>query len=109
MLSPIIALRRSTARILATMSKDEIVVVLSHDEALVLSDFFGRFQATDRLEFAHAAEFVSLGRITAQLDKSVAELFAPDYLSLLAAARVRVAGSSDTDYPGPKVAAAGKT
>ena len=58
---------------------------------------------TDRLEFAHVAEFLALARISAQLDKGVVEMFDPKYVELLAAARARVAGDYEGDYPGPKV------
>src|SRR5687768_12891597 len=53
--------------------------------------------------FAHVAEYLALTRIAAQIDKSIAEMFDPDYLQLLAAARARVAGTYEGEYPGPKL------
>lgn len=41
--------------------------------------------------------------MTTQLDKSVVEMFDPQYISLLTAARARVAGDYAGDYPGRKV------
>ena len=85
------------------MSDKSVGLTLTYDQAFVLFDFFARFQATDRLEFAHVAEFLALARISAQLDTSVVEMFDPNYVELLAAARARVAGEYEGEYPGPKV------
>ncbi|MBA3560321.1 MAG: hypothetical protein H0W30_17195 [Gemmatimonadaceae bacterium] len=85
------------------MSEESIHLTLTYDEALVLFDFFARFQDTDLLRFAHVAEFLALERISAQIDKSVVEMFDPDYVQLLAAARARLAAGHDGEYPGPKV------
>ena len=87
------------------MKSKNLSLELTHDEGLVLDALFGRFDDTDRFEFAHVAEFIALGRLTAQLDKSFVEIFDRDYKQLLAAARDRVAGDADPDdYPGPKIA-----
>ncbi len=67
----------------------------------MLFEFFAGFQDTDRLEFAHEAEFVGLARIAARIDTSVVEMFDPDYAQLLAAARTRLAAGHDGEYPGP--------
>jgi hypothetical protein len=88
-----------------TVSEETVSVTVTYDQALVLFEFFARFQDTDRLAFAHPAEYLALSRIAAQLDKAVTEMFEPDYRELVAAARARVAAGHDGDYPGPKVKA----
>jgi len=88
------------------VSKEAVGLELTSDEALVLFEFFARFQDTDRLEFAHVAEYLALARIAAQIDHSVVEMFDPQYVQLLAVARSRVAGDYEGEYPGPKVPAA---
>ena len=85
------------------MTSKPVSLTLTYDEALVLFEFFARYRDTDRLEFAHVAEYLALARISAQLDNSVVEMFDPKYVELLGAARARVAGDYEGDYPGPKV------
>ena len=85
------------------MTKEPVNLSLTYDHAFVLFEFFARFDDTDRLEFDHVAEFVALMRISAQLDTAVVEMFDPNYGELLAAARARVAGDFEGEYPGPKV------
>jgi hypothetical protein len=41
---------------------------ITEDEALVLSEFFHRFDETDKLEFAHPAEYIALMKVAAQID-----------------------------------------
>ena len=84
------------------MTEDSVGLTLTPDEALVLCEFFARFDETDRLEFAHVAEWLALGRVSAQLDKSVGQAFDPKWAQLLAAARARVAAGFEGEYPGPK-------
>ena len=84
---------------------ETVTLALTTDEALVLFEFFARFEDTDRLAFAHPAEYLAVSRVAAQLDTGVAEMFEPHYAELLAAARARVAAGHDGDYPGPKIEA----
>ena len=86
------------------VSENSVGLTLTRDEALVLVEFFARFEETDGLAFAHAAEFLALSRIAAQLGKALVEPFDGRYVELLAAARERLADGHDGDYPGPKVA-----
>jgi|WetSurMetagenome_2_1015567.scaffolds.fasta_scaffold308625_1 hypothetical protein len=78
----------------------DISIKLSHDEALVLSEFFFRFEDTDVFTLVHNAEFVALSRISGQLDTSLVEMFLPNYSELLQAARERVAGDYEGLAPG---------
>jgi hypothetical protein len=85
------------------MAEEHIAVLLTHDQALVLSDFLWRFEETDQLAFAHPAEFYALSAVSGQLDKALVEPFQPDYDKLVAEARRRLAGDHEGDYPGPKL------
>lgn len=87
------------------MGEHIVTLALTQDEALVLFEFFARFQDWDRLAFAHPAEYLALARISAQLDKAVVEMFDPDFRELLEGAQTRVAAGHEGEYPGPKVEA----
>jgi hypothetical protein len=87
------------------VSEETVTLTLTPDQALVLFEFFARFQDTDRLAFAHVAEYLALTRIAAQIDKAVVAMFDPEYTELLAAARDRVSAGHDAEYPGPKLEA----
>ena len=82
------------------MKSNTITFQLTSDEALVLLDFFARFEASDRLAFAHAAEYLALQRISAQLDTALAEPFDSRYTELLTEARARVASGFEGQIPG---------
>ena len=87
------------------MSAESVTLKLTPDEALVLFEFFARFDDSDRLAFAHAAEYLALQRVAAQLDKAAAGAFDPAYADLLAAARARVAAGFEVEVPGPRAEA----
>lgn len=73
---------------------------VTEDEALVLFEFFYRFDETEKLQFAHAAEYLALQRVSAQIDKTTSAMFSPKYGALLAAARERIAAGFEGDVPG---------
>ncbi len=73
---------------------------ITEDEALVLFEFFARFDETDKLQFEHAAEYLALLRVSAQIDKTTFAMFSPQYRSLLATARERIAAGFKGDVPG---------
>lgn len=73
---------------------------VTEDEALVLFEFFYRFGDTQKLQFEHAAEYLALQRVSAQIDKTTSAMFSPDYGTLLAAARGRIAAGFEGDVPG---------
>ena len=81
------------------MSHD-VTITLSRDEALVLYAFFTRFEERDDFSLRHIAEFLAFSRISAQLDKSLVEMFDPKYGNLLAAARDRLAAGYEGRAPG---------
>jgi hypothetical protein len=67
----------------------------------VLFEFFERFGDTEnRLSFAHAAEYLALMKISAQIDKSIVAIFKPDYVTLLESARQKIAEGFEGEVPG---------
>lgn len=89
-------------RLFSIPSSNIITVKLTPDQAIVLFEFFWRFQETDELAFANAAEYLALSAIAGQLEETLVEPFMPNYDELLATARERLAGDLGSDYPGPK-------
>lgn len=79
---------------------ENIIITVSHDEALVLFEFFSRFGDTGDFRLRNNAEFVAFQKISAQLDKSISDMFQPNYSELLDAARTRIAGDYDGLAPG---------
>ncbi len=75
---------------------------ITEDEALVLFEFFHRFGETDKLEFAHPAEYIALMKLSGQIDKTTPAIFDPNYESLLGDARSRMAAGFEGDVPGMK-------
>jgi len=75
-------------------------ITLSHDEALVLFEFFSRFQDTDQLVPRNNAEYLGICRIAAQLEDALSEPFRADYDVLLKQAQSRVAGGYEGLGPG---------
>ena len=80
---------------------ENVSIQLSHDEALVLFEFFSRFCDDDGdFTLRHNAEFIAFMRISAQLDKALVEPFRPEYEQLLSAARDRLAAGYEGIAPG---------
>lgn len=75
---------------------------VSEDEALVLFEFFSRFDDTDEMNIENAAEYAALARLSAQLDKTTAAAFDPAYKSLLQDAQRRLAERVGNTWPGAK-------
>jgi hypothetical protein len=75
-------------------------ITLSHDEALVLFEFFSRFDDSDDFTLRHTAEYLAFMRMSAQLDKMFVEPFDPKYKDLLRAARDRIAAGYEGKAPG---------
>jgi hypothetical protein len=82
----------------------EIIIKLTSDEALVLSDWLEQVQMTDLSRLVgDAAVWAPLHRIAGTLDKSLSGVFAADYAERLEAARSRLRpdlGVSDIDKEG---------
>jgi hypothetical protein len=79
---------------------DKVVINLTHEEALVLYGFFVRYEDTDEFAMKHNAEYLAFMRMSAQLDKSLVEIFQPDYASKLRDAQQKVAAGFEGVAPG---------
>jgi len=79
---------------------ESVTITLSYDEALVLFEFFARFDESSDFTLRNTAEYLTFSRISAQLDKSLVESFNPDYTALLKAARDRLAEGYEGRAPG---------
>ncbi len=77
----------------------EINLKISEDVAIVLFEFFARFGEKGRLYFVHPAEYISLMKVSAQIDKSTSVMFRSDYGKLLQEARERIAEGFESDFP----------
>jgi hypothetical protein len=77
----------------------EYQLTISEDEAVVLFEFFERFDDTEELYFVHPAEYVALKRLSGQIDKATAAMFAPNYLEVLDSARERLADGYESAFP----------
>lgn len=73
---------------------------LSRDEALVLFEFFARFDEDDLFRLRNNAEFVAFMRVVGQLEKALEEPFQSNYVELLASARARLAEGYESLSPG---------
>jgi hypothetical protein len=79
---------------------EHINVTLTRDEALVLFEFFARFDEDDNFTLKHTAEYLAFMKISAQLDSSLVEPLQPQYLNLLREARERIAAGYEGKAPG---------
>ena len=80
----------------------EYTLNITKDEALVLFEFFNRFDEPDRLEFTHPAEYLALVKVAGQIDKITSAMFDSSYDTLLGNARSRIADGFEGDVPGMK-------
>ena len=74
-------------------------ISLSEDDAVVLFEYFSRFDDTDDLSFRHPAEYLALQRLAGQIDKTTSAMFKSNYDELLKAARARIADGFEGDVP----------
>ncbi|MHB1104352.1 MAG: hypothetical protein ACYC0C_16570 [Devosia sp.] len=68
---------------------DPHTITPTHDEVLILFEFFERLEERNGLSFEHPAESIALGHLTAQLEAIPWEVFDKDYPKLLVGARWR--------------------
>lgn len=76
----------------------EYSLTISEDEALVLGEYFNRFDDTGDLSFRHPAEYLALQKIAAQVDATTAAFFSNNY-DELRAARDRLAAGFEGVVP----------
>ncbi|MFF1301060.1 MULTISPECIES: hypothetical protein [unclassified Streptomyces] len=73
------------------MSDSQVMIKLTNDEALVLSHWLEQLQMTDLSRVVDdPAVWAPIHRIAGTLDKALPELFVPDYVQRLEAARQRL-------------------
>jgi hypothetical protein len=72
------------------MAADQITIMLTKEEAIVLFEFLSRAEETDKLHFANEAEERVLWSIHAVLEKNLVEPFHPDWNEILEQARAKV-------------------
>ena len=77
----------------------EYSLTLTEDEALVLFEYFVRFDESDDLSFRHAAEYLAPLRVSAQIDKTTSAMSKANYAELLEAARTRIADGFEGEVP----------
>ena len=73
---------------------------ISEDEAIVLFEFFARFDDTDELVFKHPAEYLALMKLSGQIDKTTSAMLKPEYETLLKEAQDRIADGFEGEVPG---------
>jgi hypothetical protein len=78
---------------------DKINIEISEKDAIVLFEFFERFAEKEELYFVHPAEYLSLMKIAAQIDKSTSAIFKKDYREILDKARSEIAEGFESDFP----------
>jgi len=83
---------------------ENIAIKLSRDEALVLFEFFARFDRNHDFTLRHNAEYLAFSRISGQLDKALTEPFRAEYANLLRVARERIAEGYEGLAPGVTIA-----
>jgi hypothetical protein len=79
------------------MSK--INIEISADDAIVLFEFFERFEEKEELYFVDPAEYISLMKISAQIDQSTSAMFDHNYGEILKKSRIRIADGFESDFP----------
>ena len=78
----------------------DYTIKLSEDEAIVLFEYFSRFDDTNSLAFEHASEYLSLQKLAGLIYKTTAVMFKANYDEILAQARVHIAKGFEGDMPG---------
>lgn len=79
------------------MSK--ISIEISKEDAIVLFEFFERFGEKQEMYFVHPAEYLSLMKVSAQIDKSTSAMFKENYGEILKDARAKIAEGYESDFP----------
>ncbi len=77
------------------MSQEQVVLELSHQEALVLFEFLSRFVENKKLDIVHQAEQRVLWDVQCMLERVLVDPFLPNYQELLKQAQLNVADKDD--------------
>jgi hypothetical protein len=78
---------------------NKYILEITEDEAIVLFEFFSRFDETDNLTFQHPAEYLAFEKLSGQIEKTTAAMFKPEYNELLSSARNRIAEGFEGEVP----------
>jgi hypothetical protein len=98
--SPLHGLQHHVLMQVERAGEEDVVVRLTYDEALVLSDFLDRWSRTGferAIEVTDRAESLLLDNLCASFERVIDEVFAADYQYIVEAARRRVAAATDSD------------
>jgi hypothetical protein len=72
------------------MREEDIKILLTKDEGLVLFEMLSRYSESERLNIEHQSEERALWYLQCILEKVIVEPFKPNYSQLLQAARERL-------------------
>ena len=73
-----------------TTSDETINLQLTRDEALVLFELIAEYDMEPELKLPSQAERLAIIHVAGAFEKTLVELFQPDYLELVRAARTRL-------------------
>jgi hypothetical protein len=79
---------------------ETITFQLTADEAIVLFEYFARFQESDERRLRNNAEYIAFSRIAATLESTLVAPFQSDYDKQLSAAAKRLAEGYEGSAPG---------
>lgn len=74
-------------------------IEISEKEALVLFEYFERFDETDKLSFKHSSEYLVLKKIHGEVCKGTNAMFRADYNEQLQRAREEISAGFEGDVP----------
>ena len=77
----------------------EYTLKISEDEALVLFEYFSRFDETHDMSFRHPAEYLALQHLAVQINKTTSTMFKPEYRQSVASASARIAAGFEGRIP----------
>jgi hypothetical protein len=81
------------------VNEEPVIIKLTHDQAFVLSDWLYRVEESEELGaiVTDRAVWSPLHAISGTLDKTLAEIFMPDYAGRLEQARQRLLSGAGND------------
>lgn len=72
---------------------------ISEDEAIILFELFARFADTNRLNFKHPSEYITIQQLAAKVDKTTSAMFNKDYKEILSNAQKRISNGFEGNLP----------
>lgn len=80
----------------------EYLIKVTEDQAIVLFEYFNRFNETYSLKFEHTSEYIALENLAGQIDETTPAVFESKYKERLEQARNRLAEGFEGDVPNMK-------